>query len=115
MLSGRPRPWSEAETSSEQARGPALPPPAALSSPGCAHTLAGMTTIPVAVLSLLGDGKTPKGPRTESYSAPYPPVPSKVPGIYGEFRSGWQNGSKLDPELLAPHKVRCRCERQAAL
>lgn len=62
MLSGRPRPWSEAGTSSERARRPAFP-PAALSPPGCAHTLAGTTTttVPVAVLSLLGGLQNSQG------------------------------------------------------
>lgn len=70
MLSGRPRPRSEAETSSELERRPALPPPSALSSTAGAYPLAEMTTIPVAVLSVLGDGTIPKGAKTGSCSAP---------------------------------------------
>lgn len=56
--------------------------PAPLFPPGCAHPPAGMTTIPVAALSLVGDYKIPKGGKDRVLCNYNPRWPSKVPGLY---------------------------------
>lgn len=99
---------------SEQERRLAFPPPASLFSPGCAHRPAGMTCIPVAVLSLSRNCKIPKGTETGSYSARHPWDARQSPWHPQGAQEQWQYGSKLNLEPLLPHEVRYSCEWEAA-
>lgn len=115
QVPGRPHPCSEAAVRlrARQVAGLSSALPAPLFSPGCAHTPAGMTAIPVAVSFPLGDSNIPEGGKDRVlFSLISPGCPAKSWASTGHLGpvAEWPR-IKSRITLAAP---RCSCAWQAA-